>query len=85
MVQASVGREYMFKPKGFGGDITKAVEAFQKSVQLDPNADESWVWLGLALRKKGDAQAADQAISKALTLNPRSVFAQRAKSGNLTF
>ncbi len=85
MVQASVGREYMFKPKGFGGDINKAIGAFHTSVQLDPNADESWVWLGLALRKKGDAQGADHAISKALTLNPRSVFAQRAKSGNVTF
>jgi tetratricopeptide (TPR) repeat protein len=85
VVQAALGREYMFKPKAFGGDINKSVEALQSSVQLDPDSDEAWVWLSIALRKRGDEAGSDKSIHKALTLNPRSVFAQRVKSGEIKF
>jgi len=76
-VFASWGREYMNAPKMFGGDLDKAIESFRKSTQLDPNLDETYVWLAIALRKKGDAAGADQALQQALKLNPRSVFAQQ--------
>jgi tetratricopeptide (TPR) repeat protein len=76
-VFASWGREYLNAPKMFGGDLDKAIESFRKSTQLDPNFDETFVWLGIALRKKGDAAGADQALQQALKLNPRSVFAQQ--------
>ena len=85
VVQAALGREYMFKPKAFGGDINKSVEAFQKAVQIDTNSDEAWAWLSVALKKKGDQPGADQAIDKALALNPRSVFAQDVKTGEIKF
>ncbi len=85
VVQVSLGREYLFKPKTFGGDINKSVEALQKSVKLDPNSDEAWAWLSVALKKKGDQAGADQAIGKALALNPRSAFAQRVKTGEIKF
>jgi len=83
VVQAAVGREFLFKPKMFGGNVDKALEALRKSVQLDPKSDESWVWLAVTLRKKGDEHEADNAIAQALTLNPRSVLAQRVKAGDL--
>jgi Tfp pilus assembly protein PilF len=83
VVQAALGREFLFKPKAFGGNVDKALEALRKSVELDSRADESWVWLAVALRKKGDGQEADKAIVQALILNPRSVFAQHVKAGNL--
>ncbi len=66
----------------FGGNVDKALEALRKSVQLDPKSDESWVWLAVALRKKGDDQEADKAIAQALILNSRSVFAQRVRAGD---
>jgi Flp pilus assembly protein TadD len=47
-------------------------------VELDPKADETFVWLAMALRKKGDSAGADQALQEALRLNPRSVFAKQA-------
>lgn len=72
-------------PKAFGGDINKSAEALQKSVQLDPSLDEAWVWLSVALKKEGDQPGADQAIGKALALNPRSAFAQRVKTGEIKF
>jgi tetratricopeptide (TPR) repeat protein len=74
---ASHGRQYFEAPKMFGGDLDKAIESFRKSTQLDPKSDETFVWLAMALRKKGDAAGAQQAIQQALTLNPESVFAKQ--------
>jgi len=60
----------------FGGDNDKAIENFRKSTELDSKSDETYVWLAMALRKKGDATDADRALQTALKLNPQSVFAQ---------
>lgn len=75
-VFASLGRQYLMAPHMFGGDVDKAVESLRKSTQLDPNFDETYVWLAIALRKKGDESGAEQALQQALKLNPRSVFAK---------
>lgn len=83
VVQAAVGREYLFKPKAFGGNVDKALEALRESVHLDPKSDESWTWLAVALRKKGEQPEADKAIAQALILNPRSAFSQRVRTGDL--
>jgi len=80
-VFASLGRRYLNAPKMFGGDVEKAIESFRKSTQLDPRFDETYVWLAIALRKKGDATGADQDLQEALRLNPRSMFA-RQTAGN---
>ncbi len=80
-VQASVGRQYLEAPKMFGGDVDRAIASFQKSLQVEPANDETLVWLALAYRKKGEADRANEAIEKALRINPRSVFAQNVKSG----
>jgi tetratricopeptide (TPR) repeat protein len=73
---ASLGRQYFEAPKMFGGDLDKAIAEFRKSTELDPKSDETFVWLAMALRKKGDASGAQQAIAQALRLNPESVFAR---------
>jgi tetratricopeptide (TPR) repeat protein len=79
-VQASLGRQYLNAPKMFGGDVDKAIASLQKSIELDAKADETFVWLAMAQRKKGDTAAANKSLDEALRLNPRSVFAQRIKS-----
>jgi len=76
-VFASLGRQYLNAPKMFGGDVDKATESFRKSTQLDPQSDETFVWLAMALRKKGDAAGAEQALQEALRLNPRSALAKQ--------
>lgn len=81
VVLAAVGRQYLMAPKMFGGNVDKAIENLQKSTQLDPRADETFVWLARAYREKGDAASANKALDEALRLNPRSVFAQNTKAG----
>ena len=76
-VFANLGRQYLNAPKMFGGDVDKAIESFRKSIQLDSKFDEAFVWLGVALRKKGDSAGAEQAFQEALRLNPRSSFAKQ--------
>jgi len=80
-VLASVGRQYLMAPKMFGGDLDKAIANLQKSTERDPQADETFVWLAIAERKKGDSDAANKALDVALRLNPRSLFAQNTKAG----
>jgi tetratricopeptide (TPR) repeat protein len=75
------GRKYFYTPSAFGGDIDKAIESFKRAVALDPHSDEDFAWLAKAYRKKGDAAHEKEAIGQALSLNPRSVFAQRVQSG----
>ena len=79
-VFASLGRQYLEAPKMFGGDVDKAIANFQKSIALDPKSDETYVWLAIAERKKGDRGAADKALDEALQLNPRSAFAKKQLS-----
>lgn len=69
------------RPRCSAGDLDKAVEDFRKSLQLDPKADETFVCLAIALRKKGDAVGARQALEEAQRLHPRSVFAKQVTDG----
>jgi tetratricopeptide (TPR) repeat protein len=77
---ASQGRQFLQAPKMFGGDVDKAIASFRKSLELDPKSDETYVWLAMALRKKGDTAGADQALQQALQLNPQSAFAKKAQA-----
>lgn len=75
-VWASLGRQYLMAPKMFGGDTSKAIQSFQKSLELDPAQDETWVWLAKAFQKQGEKTNARDAIGHALQLNPDSPFAK---------
>ena len=80
-VWASLGRQSLLTPKTFGGDVSKAIESFQKSLALDSAQDETWVWLAKAYQKQGDQAHAVEAIRHALQLNPDGPFAHEvAKS-----
>jgi tetratricopeptide (TPR) repeat protein len=74
------GRKYLYAPSMFGGDLDKAVDAFRKATLYDPNSDENFVWLAIALQKKGDLSGAREALGKALRLNGGSVFAHHAEA-----
>ena len=76
VVWASLGRQYLMAPKMFGGDAAKAIESFQKSLELDGSQDETWVWLAKAFAKQGDKAKAHEAIQHARSLNPDSPWIQ---------
>jgi len=83
LVYASLGRQYLYAPKMFGGDVAKAIENFIKASQLDPNSDENFVWLAIAYRKGGDAPNSEKALRQAMQLNPRSAFAKATAEGSI--
>jgi tetratricopeptide (TPR) repeat protein len=77
-VWAVLGRKYLMTPKMFGGDVSKAIDSFQKSLALDTSQDETWVGLAKAYQKQGDKASARDAIHHALQLNPESQLAKQA-------
>ena len=77
-VWASLGRQYLMTPKTFGGDVAKAIESFKKSVALDPQQDETYVWLAKAYHRQGDKAKARDALQHALALNPDSSWVKDA-------
>ena len=83
LVYASLGRQYLYAPKMFDGDVAKAIQNFIKATQLDPNSDENLVWLAIAYRKGGDAPNSEKALRQAMQLNPRSAFAKATAEGSI--
>lgn len=78
-VHASLGRQYLHAPKMFGGDVDKAIAQFKQATELDPKADENFVWLSVAYREKGDTASAEKALQEAMRLSPQSQFALHAE------
>jgi tetratricopeptide (TPR) repeat protein len=75
-----VGNYYL--PPSFGGGIDKAIADFRHATTLKPDLADGWLWLGIALRKKGDHTAAKSALRKAAALAPdrRWIAQQLAKT-----
>lgn len=69
-----VGSYYL--PEAFGGGVSKAIEDFRHATALRPDFPDAWLWLGIALRKKGDISGARAALMKAKELAPARVWIQ---------
>jgi tetratricopeptide (TPR) repeat protein len=67
-----VGNYYL--PTQLGGGFELAITDFRKSIELDPQRAESYLWLGLSLRKENKNPEARQAFQKALQLDPSRVW-----------
>lgn len=67
-----VGNYYL--PQQFGGGFELAIADFHKSIELDPKRAESYLWLGLSLRKENKNAEARQAFQKALEIDPNRVW-----------
>jgi len=70
-----VGDYYL--PAALGGGFELAIADFRKSIELDPRRAESYLWLGLSLRKENKNAEARQAFQKSLELNPRRVWVKQ--------
>lgn len=67
-----VGNYYL--PQQLGGGFELAIADFHKAIELDPKRAESYLWLGLSLRKENKNAEARQAFQKALQLDPNRVW-----------
>ena len=54
------------------GDADKALEHARKAIDLDPKADRAWFQKARAEERKGDLEAAVEALNEAIVHNPRS-------------
>lgn len=70
-----VGNYYL--PEAFGGGIDIAIRDFRQASALKPTLADSWLWLGIALRKKGDSISAKKAMQKAMELAPERVWTRK--------
>jgi len=77
-VWATQGRKFLMAPKMFGGDVVKAIESFKKSLEFDQLQAETWSWLARAYKKRDDSAKANEAIQKALQLEPQNPIVKAA-------
>jgi serine/threonine-protein kinase len=56
------------------GQLTEAIAAAKEAIQLDPLSDFAWMTLGGALTYGGDWAAAQQALLRALDIEPESLY-----------
>src|ERR1700678_559661 len=70
-----VGDYYL--PAALGGGFELAIADFRKSIELDPKRAESYLWLGLSLRKENKNAEARQAVQHSLDLNPHRVWVKQ--------
>ncbi|MEX2719869.1 MAG: tetratricopeptide repeat protein, partial [Candidatus Wukongarchaeota archaeon] len=56
------------------GDIEKAIECFDKAIEIDPNFAEAWYNKGRALEELGKTKEADACIMHAFKLNPSLLY-----------
>lgn len=52
------------------GDLKKAVECFEKSVQFNPRLVQSWTALGLLMQQRGDTYRAISCFTRAIHEDP---------------
>lgn len=74
-VSRGVGNYYL--PPALGGSIDKALQDFQKAAQIDPKLPDPHLWMGVALRKANRNAEARTEFQRALTLNPRRIWAKQ--------
>ena len=73
---AARGINYFLTPKAFGGNHQKAVEMFQKAIELDPASDTAHIWLAQVYLADGQQADALREINAARQLDPDRGFAQ---------
>ena len=67
-----VGNYYL--PQQLGGGPELAITDFQKAISLDPKLADSYLWLGLSLRKLHRNGEARQALQHAIDLDPQRIW-----------
>jgi tetratricopeptide (TPR) repeat protein len=66
-----------YKPEMFGGGPEPAIQDLRHAIELNPKSAETYLWLGLALRKTHHNAEAREAFAKSLELNPARVWTKQ--------
>jgi cytochrome c-type biogenesis protein CcmH/NrfG len=59
-----------------GGDAARALEAFRRSVELDPGESLAWTGIGTIQCARGNLTEGAQSLERALEINPSNQRAQ---------
>src|ERR1700730_5044105 len=70
-----IGNYYL--PPMLGGGPELAIRDIQRAIELDKQSPETYLWLGLALRKLHRNEEAREAFAKSLALNPHRVLTKK--------
>jgi|FaiFalDrversion2_1042247.scaffolds.fasta_scaffold00249_7 tetratricopeptide (TPR) repeat protein len=76
----SLGTYYLFTPIQYGGDLNKAINLFQKADEVATEVSDRFlakVYTGLALKAKGQLNAAQIVFNEALAIYPNNAWVQR--------
>lgn len=80
----SAGIYYLFTPAKYGGDLSKAIKFLRKADEVAHEVPDRFlakVYIGKAVKAKGELDAARLAFTGALALYPNSAWAQRELRG----
>ncbi|TXT56076.1 MAG: hypothetical protein BAJATHORv1_30462 [Candidatus Thorarchaeota archaeon] len=58
------------KGRESNGELEEAVEAYRKSIEINPDYAKSWYYMSMVLEKLGKKEEAIKAAKKALELKP---------------
>lgn len=75
IVQINNGINYLYTPRIWGGSREKAMECFEKAIQVAPNFIEGYIWLGTLYGLK-DKEKAKELYKKALGIDPNNRWAK---------
>lgn len=69
-IYLAMGKSYLYTPVAFGGSKKKAINSFEKVLQLCPDYYQGYLWLGKAHLIRGENDKAMEFLQKALKLAP---------------
>jgi len=85
VVMYALGNYYLMAPPIAGGDLKKAEEYLNKTIEADPLFVDAYVRLAQFHKLKGDKDKFDFYLDKALGIDPQSELALDIKSGSCKF
>lgn len=59
------------------GEVERAIQCFDRTIELDPSYPDAWARRGTAVESLGDYEEAKKYLDKALDLKPKSMIAKR--------
>jgi predicted Zn-dependent protease len=79
VLELGLGIQYLMMPALVGGSAAKAEAHLKRSVQLDPNVDDAWLWLAKCEHAIGKREGFETALTEVFKINSGNVMAQKER------